>query len=221
MRRADHVADVGQVRRLDARDAEIADLDAAVGVDQDVRWLDVAMDHTCRMRVGKRIEQLADDFADLAKIVADFLFQMLRQRLAVDELHDDVRELVVLAVVVDLHDVRMHEASGGPRFMPEAQHHMRMQRGVRAGRRLRNRLDRDRARNGGIEAAVNAPHGALAEHALDCVLADFFRVRHGVLSGCRVRLRRRLEREPHRERGAAAGGRCDVDASAVLLHDLV
>ena len=80
------------------------------------------MDHASRVRVAEAVEQLADDLADFADFVADFLLQMLRQRFAVDELHHDVGDRVVLAVVVNLHDARMHQAADRLRFVAEALH---------------------------------------------------------------------------------------------------
>lgn len=41
-----------------AREAEVTDLEGAVGVDQDVRWLDVAVDHLSRVDVVDAAEQL-------------------------------------------------------------------------------------------------------------------------------------------------------------------
>ncbi len=122
VRRAEHVADLGELRGLDARDAEIADLDPAVVVDQDVGRLDVAMDNACRMRVAESVEQLADDLADFAHFVADFLLQVLGERLAVDELHHDVRDFLVFAEVVNLDDMRMHEPADRLRLVAEALH---------------------------------------------------------------------------------------------------
>ena len=59
MRRAEHVADLRQVGRLDARDAEVADLDAAVAVDEDIRRLDVAVHDAFGVGMADAVEQLA------------------------------------------------------------------------------------------------------------------------------------------------------------------
>ena len=45
--------------------------------------------------------------ADLAYLVAHFLLQVLRERFAVDELHDDVSDFIVFAIIVNLHDARV------------------------------------------------------------------------------------------------------------------
>src|SRR5258706_7575621 len=49
-----------------------------------------------------------------------------------------------------------------------------------ADQRLRNRLDRDRARNRLIETPVDAAHATFTEDVLDIVFADFLRNRHCV-----------------------------------------
>jgi hypothetical protein len=52
---------------------KVADLDAAVAVDHDVRRLDVAVYHAFAVRVAHAVQQLPYDLAHFADFVADFL----------------------------------------------------------------------------------------------------------------------------------------------------
>src|ERR1039457_7374514 len=61
MRRTEHIAVLRQLRRFGMRDAEVADLDAAILVDHDVRRFDIAVHDAGRVRVAEGVEQLADD----------------------------------------------------------------------------------------------------------------------------------------------------------------
>ena len=61
------VPDLRHVRRLDVRDAEVGDLDAAVGQQEDVRRLDVAMDDAELVRVVERIQDLRHDAHDVGR----------------------------------------------------------------------------------------------------------------------------------------------------------
>ena len=118
--RAHDLAHLRQRRGIDARDAEIADLDAPVVVDQDVRGLDVAVHDALLVRVAQPVEELADHLPDLLQREVRLLLHVLEQRLAVHQLHHDVGDLVVLAVVVDRGDARMGQPADRLRLVAEA-----------------------------------------------------------------------------------------------------
>ena len=60
--RADHIAGVGQVLAVARlRQAEVGDPDVALGVEQQVRWLDVAVEDSLAVGVGQRFGHLPAD----------------------------------------------------------------------------------------------------------------------------------------------------------------
>ena len=100
-------------RGVDARDAEVGDLDAAVVVDEDVGGLQVAVDHALPVRVGEPVEHLADDLPGVLEAVLRHLLEVVRERLAVHQLHHDAGEVLGLDEVVDRGDARVREAPDG------------------------------------------------------------------------------------------------------------
>jgi hypothetical protein len=169
--RADQVAGLGELGRLDARDAEIGDLDGAFARHHDVGGLDVAMDHALRVRILQRGEDLQQDVADLVRLAAEILgLQVRGQRPAEHALHHEVDEVALLAEVVHRHDVLVLQAPGGTRLYPEA-----LQDGVGLAfvqARLVDHLDRERALDHRVVGLVHDRHGAGAELRADVVLAD-------------------------------------------------
>ncbi len=161
---------------LVTRDAEIGDLErAAAGHDQ-IRRLHVAVHDTALVREVQRQQQLRHDRDDLAEIEARLAVEVFAQARALDVLHRDERVDLVLAVFVDADDVRMQKPSGRFRLVLEARHHLHGEVGI--DEVLAHGLDGDDALDVRIECLVHDPHRALAEHALDYVFADFFRVSH-------------------------------------------
>jgi hypothetical protein len=75
----------------------VHDLDFAKRADHDVRRLEVAMDHSPRMRVGERLADLLEDGDEAAAIVAWIppLCQQSGQRLSLDQLHREIRALIL------------------------------------------------------------------------------------------------------------------------------
>ena len=135
------------------------------------------------MRMADPVEQLPDDFTDLAYFVAVFAQDVIRQRFAVDQLHHDIGNFIILAVVVNLHDAWVHETTDGLRFVAKACHHIFERVFVETA--LADRFDGDAACNRTVIAFVNHAHAAPAEDALDFVLADFFGYGgHGVCIFC-------------------------------------
>ena len=138
-----------------ARDAEIRQARATLGVEQHVFWLDVSVHDATRVRVCKRAAQLFDD--PLA--VFDAQRQARAQRAARDVLHDQVASAVrERAKVVNGHDVRMAQARQHARFTLEA----RLKGGIE--RELcRQQLDRHFAIELGVARAKDAPHAAASD----------------------------------------------------------
>ena len=97
---------------------------------------------------------------------------MIGQRFAVDQLHYDIGNIIIFAVVVNLHDARVHKSTDRLRFVAKARHHVFECVFVETA--FADRLDRNAACNRTVIAFVNHAHAAPAEDALDFVLADFF-----------------------------------------------
>ena len=93
-------------------DAEVGELHRAVRHDEDVGRLDVAVHHPGLVRGAERQRGLAHDRADPLGLERALALHQRRQRLAGHELHDEVGEVVVLAVVEDRRDVRVAEVRG-------------------------------------------------------------------------------------------------------------
>lgn len=118
-RRADDHARRGQLRRVDARHAEVRDLERAVAPHQQIRRLDVAVDDPVAMRALERVEQLGHEVDDLAEIEADPTTRVTGEVTAFDIFHHDERQRIVDAVFVDADDVRVLQAARGARLVAE------------------------------------------------------------------------------------------------------
>jgi hypothetical protein len=142
----------------------------AARVEHHVGRLDVAVDDARLVRQLERIEELAHQAQDRPEVEPLLCMEVILELLALDVLHDDVRELALGAVVVHLHDVRVVQARHGAHFALEAH-------GIVLGGRLvegagKDGLDRHPALEPRVEAVVHEAHGAFPEHALDLVAAE-------------------------------------------------
>jgi len=113
-----------------------------------------------------RSSDLLED-ADQARAIRRPGRQALRQRLAVDELHDQVGALSVEPRVEDPDDARVIEPGEGLGFPGEALADEGM-----AEEGLAQDLDRDRAAELPVAGAVDDRHGALAQHAEQLVAVE-------------------------------------------------
>ena len=123
------------------------------------RWIDAA-----RVQRRERVQHAEPDRHGLGD-AHRALLQALRQRRALEQLHGDEQVALVFADFVDLADVRMVDAGRRARLAPEA-----------LARRLvlrqrRHRLQRDRAMELLVARGIDDAHPALAELALDRVVA--------------------------------------------------
>ncbi len=166
-RGAEHRADLRDVRLLGGLgDAEVGELDHAVGVDEQVAGLDVAVHDAVAMRVVEPAAGLGEHVHGGARRHRPAVAQQLGARVPVDELHDDelARRVAVRAEVEDLHDVRVHEPRGGERLALEARHEARV-----LGQVLGEQLDRHVALQPGVERELDRGHAADAEAAVEPV----------------------------------------------------
>ena len=169
-RRAEHRADLRQFRRFDVGNAEVGDLHRAIRQQEDVRRLDVAMDHAQPMRVAERRQDLRQDAHRVRRPEALVLFEVLLELAPLDQLHRDVPDAGIFAEVVDRDDIGMRQPARGLRLAAKAREDLRR---VAPGQLIRaNGLERDDALDERIEGLVHDTHRAAPQFAPDFVLAE-------------------------------------------------
>src|SRR6185295_12572976 len=120
LRRAHDGARLGHVRRSGARDAEVGDLGAPVGVDDDVVGLEVAVDDPAAVGEARGAQDLDGQVDGAVGVQRRLLLDDRLQRAPLEVLHRDVVGAVVLAAVVDGDDVLVLQAGGARRLAAEA-----------------------------------------------------------------------------------------------------
>jgi hypothetical protein len=176
LRGADDRALLGHLARARAGDAEVGDLDDALGVDDDVVRLDVAVHDAVAVRVAERGEDLPrvrDRHRDGTEPPGP---DELLQRPAFDVLHDDEVRAVRRAAVEDGDDVRMRETGGMRRLAPEALDELLV---VRVA--VVQDLDGDPAPQLLVLREVDVGHAAAPELARDAVAGGEEGAGEGVL----------------------------------------
>ena len=123
----------------DPGDAEVDQPGSAVGFDQDVARLDVAMDDASLVGVGERLCDLRRDPGGFRGRQGTVAPDPVAQRLARDELEDHRRRRVVDVDIVDGDDARMRQRRRGAGLLFEARAHGRVREEVAV-----EHLDRDR-----------------------------------------------------------------------------
>ena len=140
----------------EGRDAEVEDLDVAIGPEHQVVGLDVAMHDRCGMRGRKRRRRLDRDVENFAKRQRTAL-QPFAHGLALDELRHQEPRSVVIADLVNGQDVGMIERGSGAGFVQEPAHALRISRELRP-----QHLERDRPPQGRIDGLEHFTHPAAA-----------------------------------------------------------
>ena len=150
--------------RAGARDAEVRDLDDALGVDDDVVRLDVAVHHAVTVRVPQRGEDLPGvRDRDRHRAEAARADELL-ERPALDVLHDDEVGALGLAAIEDRDDVRMRQAGGVGRLATEALDELLVVRVAPV-----QHLHRDAAAELLVLGEVHVGHASAAELPCDAV----------------------------------------------------
>jgi hypothetical protein len=144
-------------------EAEIEDLDLALGRELDVPGLEVPVDDSLLVSGLERLGDLAGDGEDLFEREGAAL-QPLGEILSLDELHDEGADTARLLEAVDRGDVGVLQLGEELRFALEARETL----GV-GGECLGQDLDRDLAPELRVGRPVDDPHPALAERAGDLV----------------------------------------------------
>ena len=107
LERPDHLAGAGDPRGVDGlRDPEVGEPSPAVALEEDVRWLHVAVHDACAMDAGQRAQQLPRQPAsvDLARHAGR---DPVGERSSLDVLHHQVGALRLAGEVEDLDQVRV------------------------------------------------------------------------------------------------------------------
>ena len=138
-------------------DAEVGDLGGAVGHDQQVARLDVAVHDAGPVRGVQGAGGLGDDVEHDVGVEPAVPLDDLGQRLAVDQLHDQVRaaERAVLAVVEDPGDPGVGERGREARLGAEPGTELLV-----VGVHGRQHLDRDRPAEDLVATAPDLAHAA-------------------------------------------------------------
>ncbi len=143
--------------------AEVGDLDPAVGRDQHVRRLDVAMNDALRVGRSQRTAELLRDPARRPGRNRPAA-QTGREALPVHELGDVVETLVSVPDVEDLDDARIVDTGQQLRFALEAAHPDRI-----LGPPWLDHLDRHGPGETTVDAAVDASERPLADHGEELI----------------------------------------------------
>ena len=142
------------------REAEVDDLRVAVAVDHDVLGLEIAVDDPALVRLRDRFRDLRQRLEQLRQTRA--VVDARAQRRAVDELHRDVRNSLVVNLRlidrVDVDDVRMIERRSRARLLAKA-----LQAVGIDGEAPRQDLDRDAAVQPLVDGGVHRAHPARAD----------------------------------------------------------
>ena len=102
------------------RDAEVGDADPAVLIDQDVRRLQVAMQHALRVRRRQPGTQLVGDFEHAFGCQAAGALEQGREVLALHELHREEDRLARFADIEDPAHGRMRDLPREPHLLKDA-----------------------------------------------------------------------------------------------------
>src|SRR3712207_495041 len=163
-------AGLRHVRRARARDAEVGDLRAPLGVDDDVVRLEVAVDHAALVGEARGAQHLDDEVDRADRVQRRLVGGDLLERAPLQVLHRDVRRPVPLAAVEDADDVGVLQPGGARRLAAEALHELLV-----LGEAPMQELERDVAPELLVDRAVDVGHPARPDAVLDAVAA----VHHG------------------------------------------
>jgi hypothetical protein len=160
-RRSQHLAGGRQAGRASgerARDAEVGQLHAARRRQQDVGGLDIPMSQAPCVRRGEAREHPVDDLDGSILGQSTFGAERVGERHPVDELHDDERDTVVLADVMDGHGVRVLQTGCAARFSQQSLAHRPV-----ADQLVANQLDGHRPVERQIAADDHPSHAGRAQ----------------------------------------------------------
>ena len=148
-------------------EAQIGQFHLAVGRQQHVVRLHVAVDQAFLVGFLQSLADLGDDANRFFLVLAAIALDFLAQRLALDELHDQVMRCAFLSEVQCFDDVRMIDLLGDVVFELKAFENDRV-----GEQMLRHHLDGDNIAAGAVPAAVNSAHAPLGNLFYKIVIAN-------------------------------------------------
>ncbi len=154
------------VTRKNLRQAEVQNLDGAIGGDLDIGRLQIAVNHTFLMRSFERCGDVTGD-RERRRDRRACLSKPLGQRLAFDQLQHERANAVDIFEAINRADVRMIERRQNPGLALEARHLIRASR-----RGAGDHLDGDVAAELGVTRPVHLAHAARPDERHDLVLAQ-------------------------------------------------
>ena len=146
----------------DARDSKVGDLDLAVGTDQDVRRLHVAMHDPLAVGIVEGVGHLGNDRNRHLLVLRPTVGKRLFQRTAVDEFQDQVLSVAIVAELINGDDVRVGQLAGGRGLAGKSQLELGLLQGAGKLAGLDD-LDRHQPADGGIKSTEHHTHGATAQ----------------------------------------------------------
>jgi hypothetical protein len=147
----------------DLRQAKVEQLQPPFARDEDVLRLDVAVDDPLRVGGGQPLRHLHGEPQDLA-LARGPVRHHLPQRLALEQLRDDVRHALVRTDIEDREDVRVTQGGDGASLALEPREPLRVE-----GHILGQDLDRDFPPQTRVPRPIDLPHAAGPEKAEDLV----------------------------------------------------
>ena len=162
---AGHVVQAGQ--------AHVNDAGPAGGRDDDVRWLDVAVDDVALGGMFECVGYLDRDVDRAGQIERPFLDDDIAEVRAFDVFEDDVVPAVVGTDRVDAADIFVVEAGGRLGFVSKPLEHLLVVRLL-----PRQHLDGDNSVEGGVEGAEDGAHTAAADELVEPVGAEEVALEH-------------------------------------------
>ncbi len=147
-------------------DAEVAHLDLAVGRQQDILGLDVAVNHAMRVRHVEGLAELLDDGHHGCQRQRRVSIDQTLERTTLDIFHHQITQPIIVAHVVDGHDVGMLEHAGQVRLLLEAAYDIRAAEQVAV-----QHLDRDLTAQARVMGAIDTGHAAVADNVEQPVAA--------------------------------------------------
>ena len=188
------------VRARGAREPEVAQLDAAVVGEQHVLGLEVAVHDAGLVRGGEPREHGVEDVDGLLGREPPVVLQQVAQGDARQVLHDEVRHVGVLALVEDVHHVRVREAGGRAGLL----HEPRLERVV-VGEVAVHDLDRDAPLEPEVGGEVDGRHAAARDARAHLIPAVDETADHRVdgRGGHRTSVRRAVCRQMNKRRAVA------------------
>ncbi len=166
----------GFARVLNARHAEVCQFDAAVGFDQQVGGLDIAVHDVLPVRIVQCRQQLANHAQRLLQRIKFAAVQMVLQVFALNKLHDQIGHVIVAVRVIHADDVGVLQPGRRTGLGLEAR--LILHSGVLREVFYLDGLDRYSTVQIRVDRLIHQTHRALAEYANNVISTKLFQT-HG------------------------------------------